>query len=59
MKLIVYNSQRRHKELFALYVNESGSGPEGTEIGNEFNLSREKLNISIKNYVCNEFNFND
>ena len=59
MKLIVYNSQRRHKELFALYVNESGSGPEGIEIGNEFNLSREKLNISIKNYVCNEFNFND
>ena len=44
--------------MFPLYVNKAGVGPKGREIGNEFNLSYEKLNLMIKHYVCNDFNLN-
>ena len=43
------------KQLFPIYVNKDGNGPKGSEIGIEFNLSHEKLNLSLKNYACNDF----
>ena len=46
------------KSLFPLYVNEEGTGPKGYEIGSEYNLSREKLNLTLKNFVCNDFQIN-
>ena len=44
--------------LYPLYIDETGTGPKGTEIGSEFKLNHEKLNLAIKNYVCNDFHFN-
>ena len=46
--------------MFSLFVNKDGVGPKGSdrakrEIGNEFNLSHEKLNLVKKNFVCNDF----
>ena len=46
--------------MFSLFVNKDGVGPKGSdrakrEIGNEFNLSQEKLNLAVKNYACNDF----
>jgi hypothetical protein len=58
MKLIVWRSYSSHKNLYSLYINDSGNGPKGNEIGNEFNLSHERLNLAIKNYICDDFNFN-
>ena len=58
MKLVLWNSYNTKKKLFPIYVNKTGNGPEGYEIGNEFNLSHEKLNLAIKNYACYDFNFN-
>ena len=43
------------KQLFPIYVNKDGTGPKGSGIGSEFNLSHEKLNLSLKNYACNDF----
>ena len=55
MRLYFYTLNFTSKKLFPLYVNDSGNGPDGYEIGNEFNLSNEKLNLAIKNYACNDF----
>ena len=46
---------KKKKTLFPLYVNENGVGPSGTEIGNEFKLSQEKLKIALKHFACNDF----
>ena len=54
MDIILWTSNNI-KKIFPLYVNKEGTGPEGSEIGNEFNLSHEKLNLLIKNFVCNDF----
>ena len=43
------------KQLYPIYVNNDGTGPKGLGIGNEFNLSLEKLILSIKNFVCDDF----
>ena len=59
MRLYFYTINDFSKKLFPLYVNDSGNGPDGYEIGNEFNLSKEKLNLAIKNYACNDFQLNN
>ena len=59
MRLYFYTLNFTSKKLFPLYVNDSGNGPDGYEIGNEFNLSNEKLNLAIKNYACNDFQLNN
>ena len=46
------------KRLFPIYINETGTGPKGSEIGKEFNLNHEKLHLAIKNFVCNDFQIN-
>ena len=46
------------KQLFPIYINETGNGPKRSEIGREFNLNHEKLNLAIKNFVCNDFQIN-
>ena len=55
MNIILITSQYIFKELFLIYVNEAGVGPNGTEIGREYNLSHEKLNQAIKYFVYNDF----
>ena len=59
MRLYFYTMDLNSKKLFPLYVNNSGNGPDGYEIGNEFNLSKEKLNLAIKNYACHDFQLNN
>ena len=51
-------SQETEKNLYPLYVNEDGVGPSEREIGNEFNLSKENLNLTLKKFICHDFNFN-
>ena len=46
------------KKLFPLYVDEAGTGPKGFEISNKYNLSHEKLNLTVKNFVCKDFQIN-
>ena len=43
------------KKLSPLYINKEGMGPNENEIGSEFHLSHEKLNLVIKNFICNDF----
>jgi len=45
----------KRNNLYPLYVNESGVGPNEYEIGNEFNLSQEKYNNALKTYISNDF----
>ena len=59
MRLYFYIMDFTSKMLFPLYVNDSGNGPDGDEFGNEFNLSKENLNLAIKNYVCHDFQLNN
>ena len=58
MKVRLLTSSRKIYNGFPLYVNENGVGPNGYEMGNEFNLSLEKLKLAIKNYACNDIHFN-
>ena len=44
-------------KLYPLYVDQTGAGPKNSEITNEFNLSKEKLKLTLLNYVCNDFHF--
>ena len=44
-------------KLYPLYVDQTGAGPENREITKEFNLSKEKLKLTLLNYVCNDFHF--
>ena len=46
------------KKLFPLYVDEAGTGPKGFQIANKYNLSHEKLNLTVKNFVCKDFQIN-
>ena len=50
-------SEYKEKKIYPLYVNEAGVGPNEREIGNEFNLSHENLQITLKKFICNDFNF--
>jgi hypothetical protein len=58
MKMMLCKSPIYIKKLNPLYVNESGVGPDGYEIGKEFNLSHEQLCLALKNYVCYDSQFN-
>jgi hypothetical protein len=58
MKIYLIDLNEHSKKFFPIYVNEAGNGPKGDEIGNEYNLSHDKLHLAIKNYVCNDFNLN-
>jgi hypothetical protein len=49
-------SNSKFKTLYPLYVNDAGVGPSTTEIGNEFNLSKEKLSLTLRTFICNDFN---
>ena len=51
-------SDEKNKILYPLYVNEAGVGPSEHEIGNEYNLSEENLQMALKNFICNDYNFN-
>ena len=51
-------SKEKEKNLYPLYVNEAGVGPNEREIGSEFNLSKENLNLALKKFICHDFNFN-
>ena len=42
------------KELYPLYVDESGVGPTSYEIGNEYNLSKEKIKLALRDYISND-----
>ena len=44
-------------KLFPIYVNKSGIGVKDNEFSGEFNLSKEKLKLILKNYLCNDFLF--
>ena len=44
-------------KLYPLYVDQTGAGPKNREITKEFNLSKEKLKLTLLNYVCNDFHF--
>ena len=52
--LVKCKSTKRNN-LYPLYVNESGVGPNEYEIGNEFNLSQEKYNNALKTYISDDF----
>ena len=49
-------SKSKFKTLYPLYVNDAGLGPSTSEIGNEFNLSKEKLSLTLRTFICNDFN---
>ena len=56
MELVLIDRELEYpKQLFPIYVNKDGAGPKGSGIRSEFNLSHEKLNLSLKNYACNDF----
>ena len=57
MQLILC-SEEINKTLYPLYVNEAGVGPSEYEIANEFYLSEENLQMTLKNFICNDFNVN-
>ena len=58
MKLYYVNKFGRELKLYPLYVDQNGSGPKKfLHISNEFNLSHEKLKLTLKNYVTKDFNF--
>ena len=52
---LVKSISTKRNNLYPLYVNESGVGPNEYEIGNEFNLSQEKYNNALKIYISNDF----
>ena len=58
MKISIFKYQKK-ANLFPIYVNENGVGPNEIEIGNEFRLSHEKLKLALKNFCCNDFYFNE
>ena len=52
---LVKSKSTKRNNLYPLYVNESGVGPNEYEIGNEFNLSQEKYNNALKTYISDDF----
>ena len=52
---LIKSKSAKRNNLFPLYVNESGVGPNEYEIGNEFKLSQEKYNNALKTYISNDF----
>ena len=58
MKLHLIDNFGKNTKLYPIYVNKAGTGPKGSEISNEFNLSYEILKTVIKNYASKDFYFN-
>ena len=55
MKLYIYDYLKRNGEIsYPLYVDEEGIGPDFRVFGNNFNLNKEKIKITLKNFVCND-----
>ena len=48
------DEEEQVKELYSLYVDESGVGPNSYEVGNEYNLSKEKIKMALRDYVSND-----
>ena len=42
------DEEEQVKELYSLYVDESGVGPNSYEVGNEYNLSKEKIKMALR-----------
>ena len=57
MKIVLGTKAGISSFTLPLYVNKNGVGPNGYEMSNEFNLSLEKLKLTIKNCACNDINF--
>jgi len=55
-KLTLVKLNKTRKELYPLYVNDSGVGPSGYQMKNEYYLSKEKYNLALKEYISNDFN---
>ena len=53
--ILIKNSSNFRNKTYPLYINNSGVGPSDYEIGNEFNLSQEKYNLALKDYISNDF----
>ena len=51
MKLRLINLTQNSKILYPLYVNESGIGPDNTNKGREFKLSKENYESALKEYI--------
>ena len=51
MKLYLVNSKNKKKQLFPLYVNESGVGPNIISKGRDYKLSKEKYETALKEYI--------
>ena len=51
MRLYIINSENQKKNLFPLYVNESGVGPDLTNKGREFKLSKENYETALKEFI--------
>ena len=54
MKLVFLDLYEEKKELFALYVDKSGVGPNAYIIGEEYNLSKEKIKIAVRGFISND-----
>ena len=48
-------NNKKRNEAYPLYVNNSGVGPNGYQMGNEYYLSKEKYSLALKDYVSNDF----
>ena len=49
------NNNQIINKLYHLYLNNSGVGPSGYEFSNEFNLSQDKYNLALKDYISNDY----
>ena len=57
MNLFYIDTKEKIMKLFPIYVDQNGTGPKKSEISEEFNLSNEKLKLTIKNYISKDFHF--
>ena len=59
-KISLFNSykniNKKENTLYPLYVNDSGVGPNGYEMEDEYYLSKEKYNLALKQFISNDFN---
>ena len=54
-KITLVKLNKNKNELYPLYVNDSGVGPSGYQMENDYYLSQEKYNLALKNYISNDF----
>ena len=51
MRLYFINSENQKKVFFPLYVNESGVGPDLSNKGRNFKLSKENYETALKEFI--------